>query len=634
MTQQLSGVPKAVANVVDSSLVFNRDSISNICVQGVTKRGKVGKPVYVRNSTEFTREFGGDVDGSDFPLYCRRILDAGGKLWVSRAGHYTDVADKTTLSGTKGAVTVGTLTTAETLAQATVVVTNAGTNVNTFTIEHDGNTLATYDVETSDTILDVVTGLLASFANNTDGYTLVSSNSTSIVIKAPVGTGATVNTDALEINVAGGGAGAGTDGTFAGGVTAVGEAINFIAEEVGSGYNGTVIQVVNASSGASGKYDIKVTAKDSDTTQTYKDFPTSATSGQIATFNSKMKYVQIVSVLSNPSVGTGSIAGGIQDISLILPTDYNGSKVGQTGWWSFGNVTNAMRIANISISDPVVDLGLASYVADRGDMRFHIASPINATPETVKDYRLGEGIYTHQAIDDWRGSLIAGQVNITDENDSQRTFNIPALVDYLGLRAKVDTEFGAWITATGSIRGKVTMPNNGVDEVNFISPAYSDIADECFTEGVMAIVDDETYGTVAWGNKSLLRDRSKLLNAENVADLAMFLKRSLEPIAKKYISEPNDPSTWRKLYREVLPFIASLETGRAIVGGEGTGWFWVGDQDAVTSLQATFNTQEDITAGIYKVRFVFIPIRAIDYINIDVTITDGNAIVSVVENTL
>ena len=78
--------------------------------------------------------------------------------------------------------------------------------------------------------------------------------------------------------------------------------------------------------------------------------------------------------LSNNSfIGNGTIAGGAEDVTLIDDNDYIGNVTAETGWYSFGNVRNAFRIANIDRPSPDVDIALVNYVMTRkgGDMRVH-----------------------------------------------------------------------------------------------------------------------------------------------------------------------------------------------------------------------------------------------------------------------
>lgn len=636
MGQILSGVPKVVASVVDKSLVFNRDTTSIICLMGPTARGVVGKPVYIRNRNEFIRELGGRIVGSEFVLYCLRILDAGGKLWVSRVGHYTDATDRTTLEGTKAKAKITDGAAVETRAVAIPVITDIGDDTNIFSVTHNGVSLGSYAVKSTDDLVSVVTGIADSISSGSTGYNVVAvdTGTGAITINPPLGTGDAFNGQDVVVSVTGTGSATGTTGTFTGGVNPVEQAISFVAEEIGEGYNGTLIQINNPESGDTTKVDILVTAAGSDITLTVSDFPKQPTAQNIVDANKKLKFVKIESVANNVITGSSSLLGGVEDISLIDDNDYIGNQTARTGWWSFGKVTNAFRIANIDRPSPAVDASLAAYVESRGDMRFHIAPPINVTPDGAKDYRLGENTYNHNAINDWKGSIWAGQVDINDPDDAERSLEIPAIVDFLGRRATVDSDgrFGPWWTAAGPQRGVITAPNNGVGEYNFISPENSDASDEAFNNGINAIVDDETYGTVVWGNKSLLTNRSSLLNKENVADLAMFIQRAIQPLVRVELFNPNDPQTWKAIYRQVKPFIETvLVSGRAILPGEGINWFWIGDQEVDRFEDATFNTLNELNNGKYRVRFVCVPISATEFIGIDIVVTDSNSVASVVE---
>jgi len=637
MGNRLTGVPKVVARVEDRSLVFNRDTNSIICLMGPTSRGVIGEPVFIRNRNEFIRELGGRLENNEFVLYCLRILDAGGKLWVSRLGHYSDASDVTTLDGSKASLRLGDTGSAETRASVSIDFTGLAVSGNILTINHDGVNVAAYQVQATDTESEVISAMSVIINSSNLGYDVDSIDLVNnvLVMSAPQGLGDTINTSPVNV--------VSDDGTgnlsalplsFSGGVTGTENAIYFDAEEIGSGYDGTFIEVLEAASGQTDKIDIFVTANQSDVTISVSNFPKSPNASQILDANKKLNFVQISSVIGSVNVGSGELIGGVQDISLIDDNDYIGNQTAKTGWWSFGRVTDALRIANIDRPSPSVDIALAAYVANRGDMRYHIASPINVTADGAKDYRLGENIYNHNAIDDWRGSIWGGQVDITDPDDVERTLEIPAIVDFLGRRAITDSDpqFGPWWTAAGPQRGVISAPNNGVGNINFLSPENQDAADAAHIDGVNFVGDDETYGTIVWGNRSLIRNRSSLLNKENVADLAMFIQRALPPLVRIELFNPNDPQTWKSIYRRVKPFIENvLVAGRAILPGEGRNWFWIGDQDVDRFEDASFNDLNDLNNGKYRVRFVCVPISATEFIGIDVVVTDSNSIASVVE---
>ena len=104
----------------------------------------------------------------------------------------------------------------ETLATSTITITNAGATGNKIDIEVLNNIVGTYTNLDSDNIATVVAGLVASL--NTLGICqVVSSNTTSVVIKAPNGTGTITSSPLITAT----GTAAGTATVFSGGANAV-----------------------------------------------------------------------------------------------------------------------------------------------------------------------------------------------------------------------------------------------------------------------------------------------------------------------------------------------------------------------------------------------------------------------------
>lgn len=414
-------------------------------------------------------------------------------------------------------------------------------------------------------------------------------------------------------------------------ITVSSNVIQVRAKHLGLGYTGTVVTIRAAESLAANKVDFLIKVPDSDQTEIIPDVPTTLTSDLITAFNNKSEHLNIVSVTGTVPVGSVTLAGAVHDASTVVAADYNGDPVGKTGWYSFGTVRDAFRIANIHKADPVIDAGMASYVVNvRKDMRFLWGAPATANAQGIEDYRNGTGSYSHAVINAWQGTFISGAVMVTASNGTQ--YPMPAIVDALPLYAKKDALFGANYSAAGATRGTITMPNNGV-YFNLGSPDNQADFDRLYKFGVNAVIDDESFGVVYWGNASALRDRTKILSKDNVADLVMFILRELRPKVRKFQFDPNDISMFKAMYREVKPFITDeLEAKRAIRPGEGKNWFWYGDQDVTDLSQATFNSQSDLSSGRYRARFLFIPIAANEYIAIDVMPTDAGSFELIVSN--
>lgn len=525
-----TGAPKTTFVVRDESLVLSQAVRGIICVQGETMLGEVNVPSFVGNSNKFLRKHGSYHPDSKFPFYVLRMLDSGVKLWVSRAGQFTDPLDLDTLVGVK--------------AEATL-------------------TVAT-------------------------------------------------------------------------------ESVIFEATSVGSGYNDISVTVRDAVSLTANSCDIllDITGVPGDFVVT--DIPRVLDAQGIIDKNIKIKdtiiHIQIKSItnfIPNGTVQMGATTTGVQDVSLIDAGSYNGTKAGKTGWYSFSSVTDAFRIANIHKPDPLIDAGLDVYATDRLNttsypMRYHIGSPLGLSADGFGAYRMGTTPYSHTAIDNWLGHYVVDDVNVTDSQDTDNRFDIPSIVDYLAIQSASDTIDYPWYSAARNEVNKVIAPNNGV-RLNLKEPGNVADYDQLYPQGINAIVKEDAR-VKYHGNKSLLLNNNKISNASNVADLLIFILRELPKIVKLGEFQPNDVQLWKETYRRVLPWITDvLVANRAIKPGQDSQWFWIGDQDANVPTDAEYNTSTNLDAGEYRIKFVFVPIRATEYITVTLTATDSNSIAAIVE---
>lgn len=96
------GRPRIEGIFTDRSQGATRAVPSRVCVIGYTTMGEPYKPVAIDSWASFVENFGGLSDDSDFPFYCKRALDLGGKLYVVRVAHWTGTA----WQGTKASATI------------------------------------------------------------------------------------------------------------------------------------------------------------------------------------------------------------------------------------------------------------------------------------------------------------------------------------------------------------------------------------------------------------------------------------------------------------------------------------------------------------------------------------------------
>ncbi len=101
-----SGKPDVQGEVTDFSS-FTASGLKGIpIIFGITERGEVGVGRLVKTTGDYTKYFGGVIAGTEFPYMALRGLSRGGAAVIVPQGHYTDVADKDTLVGTKATATL------------------------------------------------------------------------------------------------------------------------------------------------------------------------------------------------------------------------------------------------------------------------------------------------------------------------------------------------------------------------------------------------------------------------------------------------------------------------------------------------------------------------------------------------
>lgn len=91
--------PQTIVDIVDFSKLPLKTLKGVACVQGVTMKGELATPTLIEKWDDFLQIYGGFHPQSMFPYYCKRALDNGAKLYVSRAANYDDVNFKDTFDG-------------------------------------------------------------------------------------------------------------------------------------------------------------------------------------------------------------------------------------------------------------------------------------------------------------------------------------------------------------------------------------------------------------------------------------------------------------------------------------------------------------------------------------------------------
>ncbi len=595
------GAPGVDFEVVDLSVLLDASKKGIALVQGISRKGLVGIPTKVKSWIEFQRKFMGQVVLSDYnnldlgALLVKRALDGGAVVIFSREGHYTDPTDKDTLEGTKATALIRDAVTAA--AAITAIDQTGGAGTNFFTVATD----------LTAKFIPGITFEVSGSTGNDGIYTVVSSvfgAATDIVVAEVI-----------------------ADITVDGNVDYSENFAVYEADAVGVGYNGITITTAEAESGNANQLDIVIAVPGfTELDETTRDQPNTPTTVQITQFGQGSKQLELLSVEGEIPVGVGTLAGGVQVIGDIVTADRVGDANAKTGNFSFNDTSEGVRICNPTQADPVLDVATVAYAVSRNIKAF-IRTPLGLNEASVIDYRDGTGIYSHAAFDAYHAELWTGGEKINNADTDNIELEIPCLGDALGKAAKRDA-IAEWFSYSGSKRG-IVADGQGVVQ-NFGAASLSDAFANITDKGVNAIIEHETYGTVFWGNRTTQKART-LLQASNVADLVLALRRLLNPLFETGMFDPGDPDLWKELFNKISPALDEVNNQRGIRGGEGEGWIYLGDQNVDSVDDVVINTPEGLDLGEYVTKIFIKPIRATEFIGVKLVITNSGADFSIIE---
>jgi hypothetical protein len=185
----------------------------------------------------------------------------------------------------------------------------------------------------------------------------------------------------------------------------------------------------------------------------------------------------------------------------------------------------------------------------------------------------------------------------------------PCLGDVIAVWAVSDTMNGnVYLAPAGSRRGLI--PNITSFAYNLLSPSLQSAANALVALGVNIVGNDPTYGPVVWGAQTMAQSNTAL-DAINVRRILTSLNQQVTPIFRSEQFQPMNPVTWRDAYTKVLIVLNQMVSDGAIYAG----FTYVGDQEASTISDATYNDPVDLANGLYKVLISVVPVGYIYNIN-------------------
>jgi len=412
-----------------------------------------------------------------------------------------------------------------------------------------------------------------------------------------------------------------TDSSTLDGVKATGtvgtdtDGIDFVAASIGAWGNKVTVAIADAANGVTNEVDYTISiSSNPNLTQIITNVAIAPNAEQIAKFNNSSRIVKIAAVNGTPVTGSVTLTSGEQDRTAIVATDWLGDASTGTGFRAFDEDVDCTKIAIPSQANPAIDTALIAYVDDREDMIALLRTPVGLDGATAVDYREGSGAYSHAAHNSWRAIMTTGGLKITDPISGAVKI-IPELPDVMGAMSKRDNNQREWFAAAGPKRGLIKNALGVV--VNFGSSAKKSAANKLDVYGINPVINHSSFGLVFWGNSTLTKAPSLLKHA-NVAELMIFLFRSLKPLTEFETFDPNDIETWKQIHRRVTPLMDFVKDNRGIWD-----YRYQGDQDVDDVSQVAVNDPDNIDLGLYEFQLIVKPKVGMKYIGVKVGITNS-----------
>ncbi len=322
-------------------------------------------------------------------------------------------------------------------------------------------------------------------------------------------------------------------------------------------------------------------------------------------------------IIDNPAdIGPIALADG-DDGSSVVDADWIGASAGQTGFYAFDGIDDAFGLGSIEATSPTVTAAGLAYCENREDMVYICEVPSSEVDaDGAVDFRMGTGTYSHAAFDTSYGALYFGRPLVNSARTSA-VIDISNVGDVIGVHAYNDKKGEVWTAAAGMQRGRV--PNTLGVHYNVGTPARATELDDLANHQINPILSFPDTGTVVW-DQNTLQITPSALQSLNVRRLLIYMRKALTKINRLYLFEPNDPQTWRAVYRLINPWMADLLGRRAFYD-----YLIQCDQDARNIDDAILNTGEVIDRGEFKCRIFIKPTRVVKYFGIEAVITKSSA---------
>lgn len=585
-------------------------------VQGITTRGKANDPSeLIRSWPQFLKAYGGYRTDTAFPRLCKRLLDRGSYLRVSRVMHYTDITDSGTLDASMASAirNEATISFNQTFVVGEKIYVNIDGVKKIYTvILADPTEMYNHLAKLLKNDFPSIIGVTTDPINN--ALTLYFNNAYATLFSVDVKSGA-----GLTVSY--------SQQTSSGDVADITGSYNPLFSVVllnpGADGNHVSVTIAPASNGNPDYFNLVVNhAQDSYMNEIYENLiineastPDNATYFDVINLNSNLIHIDY-NDLSGTSLADFPLIPEQAHITFMggddgtPPTviDYLGDPNSKTGVYAFNEYDDGYTISAPDFRNQQFASGLDGYVGMRKDLVAYHGTPVspNYTTEGYLAYMEATNIDNKLSV--FTGGGIIDTNQITGKKES-----ITELADALGCLSHTFNNEKPWFSAFGPQRGQIP---NALGVVNNYGPTskYPELNVLSQNGLNMAIRRDNK---IFMQNNVTARKTPDIEQNLNVIILELYIMKTLRPLLEPFLDEPNDIPTWQRMYYTCKPFLDKLYTERAIYQPA----IWNGDQDASSLNDLQINDPVEVQNGNYRIELEISPIPGMRKIKVELILT-------------
>ncbi|MGA7463231.1 MAG: phage tail sheath subtilisin-like domain-containing protein [Candidatus Korobacteraceae bacterium] len=576
-------------------------------------------------------------------------LDAGGTGYKAN-----DVLTLVQAGGSGATLTVNSVSAAGAVTQFTLTTPGTGyTTANGLAVTGGAGTGATFNLNAGGSGLTITvnsvspTGAVVQYTLTTPGtgYT----TATALSVTGGSGTNAT-----FDLNVGG------SSGTVTvNSVSTTGAIVQSTLTAPGTGYNTGKALTVTGGSGSGATFDYNANPNQQFQLQVFETPTGSTLPVLVETYahvslvesdsngipnpnhveqrvNGVSKYITAIDPSPEPSstapppLQTATLTGGTDglppgptsDPTAMHATDLIG-QVAQglnpgTGLFSFDPVDdiNIVAIPDLQQFDGLqardATLSAITYCQNRGDCFYVADTPSGLLPQQALDYKQGQNTFSGNAFNSKYAAIYYPWIQITDPLTGGLKLAPPSGA-MVGRYSATDVARGVFKAPAGTVDGYV---NSAMDIERITTQGEQDLLNPA---GVNVIRKFADAGIVIWGARTVSSDSE--WTYVPVRRLVIEIEQSILLGTQGVVFEPNDPSLWKRIIRDVGAFLRLQWMGGALFGDKA-------EQAYFVKCDSETNPPESIAVGRVVTVVGIAPVKPAEFVIFQIQLTSGGGSVS------